>query len=169
MRPLAAVILIILCGRVCSAASKVDTTLGWGYGRADQGDGYADLNGWSGSVSYNVREHVGMTVEHQSFWGGYRGSALNQHAWLGGLTFKLRHPERKVVPFVQPMIGDTRSSSAGTVQHSLTVQLAGGFDIKIRSAVAIELIPAQYNYNRQQGSSLHSYQLGAGMQFSFGK
>jgi hypothetical protein len=164
-----AAVLTILSGPFCNAGSKIDTTLGWAYGRADQGDGYADLNGWSGSVSYNVREHVGVTVEHQSFWGGYRGSALNQHAWLAGPTFKLRNPERKIIPFVQPLVGDTRSSSAGTIQHSFTVQVAAGVDIKIGSAVAVELIPAQYNYNRQQGSSLHSYQLGGGMQFSLGK
>jgi hypothetical protein len=116
-----------------------------------------------------MHEQVGVTVEHQSFWGLYRGSAMNQHAWLGGVTLKIRNPNRKVIPFVQPLVGDTRTSLANSIQHSFTLQVGGGVDIRVASAIALELVPAQYNYNRQQGSSLHSYQLSVGMQFSFGK
>lgn len=151
------------------AQSKVDATIGWTYEKADQGQGYADLNGWYGSLSYNVKPHVGLTFEHQSLWGQFQRSGVNQHAWLGGVTLKLGDTNKKVVPFIQPLAGDTRSSSSGTIQHNFTFQVAGGVDIKLGQSFAIDLIPAEYVYNRQSGSNLNSYQAGAGIQFSFGK
>ncbi len=50
---------------------------------------------------------------------------MNNHVWLGGVAWKLASNERKVVPLVQPLVGDTRNSYAGTIQHSFTFQLAG--------------------------------------------
>lgn len=151
-----------------SFAQKVDLTAGWTYEKSDQGNGYANLNGWYGSVSYNVLPRIGLSFEHESYWGGYSGSRTNQHVWLGGLTFKLANSEHKVVPFVQPMVGDTRSSM-GSIQHYFTFQLSGGADIKIKGPLSLELVPAEYVMTDQSGTPTHSYSAAAGLQFSSGK
>lgn len=83
------------------AQSKVDLTLGWTYERAAQNPGYANLNGWFGSLSYNAVSHVGFTFEHESYWGAYNHESQNQHVWLGGLTIKPLSPDRKIGFFIQ--------------------------------------------------------------------
>jgi hypothetical protein len=148
---------------------KVDLTAGWSYQYSNQGSGFADINGWYGSLSYNVLSRLGLTFEHESFWGGFEGSSLNQHVWLGGVTYKLANSERRVIPFLQPLVGDTRSSYAGTIQHNFTFQLAGGVDIKLKGPFSLELIPAEYVFAQQSGSPTSGYSAGAGLQFSFGR
>ncbi len=155
----------------CSApsfAQKVDFSTGWTYEGADQTNGYANLNGWYGSLSYNVLPRMGLTFEHESFWGGYHGSSMNEHVWLGGVTWKLANSERKVIPFVQPLAGDTRSSS-GSIQNSFTFQLAGGADIKLKGPFSLELVPAEYVFTDQGGTPTNSYSAAVGFQFSFAK
>jgi hypothetical protein len=151
------------------AQSKVDATIGWTWTEADQGNGFAPLHGWYGSLSYNVMPRVGITLEHESYWGQYHQAGANQHVWLLGTTLKLLGGEHKVQPFVQPLLGDTRSNSTGTIHHAFTFQVAGGVDIKLGGPVSLELIPAQYVLEEQAGQTLNSYSAGAGLQFSFGK
>lgn len=158
---------ILACG-IAAAQSKLDVTAGWTYERADQGSGYANLNGWWGSVSYNVAQHLGLTFEHESYWGGYQGFSANQHVWLGGLTFKPGKSEGRITPFIQPLAGDTRSSQPGSIAHEFTFQLAAGFDLKLNDHIALEITPAEYVLNLQHGSPLNSYTGAVGLQFSFG-
>jgi hypothetical protein len=137
---------------VAGFAQKADLSVGWNYQHADQGSGFADMNGWYGSLSYNVRSRLGLTFEHQGFWGDFKGVSMNTHSWLGGVTYKLASSERRVTPFLQPLVGDTRNSYAGTIQHNFTFQLAGGLDIKLKGPVSLELIPAEYVLTEQSGS-----------------
>jgi len=152
-----------------SFAQKVDRSVGWSFTHSDQGSGFADLNGWYGSASYNVMPRLGLTVEHESYWGDFNRDRMNNHIWLGGVTWKLANSERKVIAFVQPLAGDTRNSSAGSVQHNFTFQLAGGVDIKMKGPMWLELIPARYSLTRQNGMAGNSYSAAVGLQFSLGK
>lgn len=161
--------LLLLVGSVPGLAQKVDLTVGWSFTHADQTNGFADLNGWYGSASYNVKPRLGLTVEHESYWGHFNGDSINSHVWLGGVTWKLADSSKKIVPFVQPMVGDTRNSLSGTVQNNFTFQLAGGVDIKLKGPVSLELVPAEYTLTRQSGVSANSYSAAVGLQFSFGK
>src|SRR5947209_2512892 len=117
-RWLYAVLALMLGSAAPISAQKLDMSLGWTYETSDQMTGYADLNGWYGSASYNVRPRLVLTFEHESYWGSFQGNSMNDHVWLGGVTWKLANSERKVIPFLQPLVGDTRSSSAGTIQHN---------------------------------------------------
>jgi hypothetical protein len=159
----------LLLGPAPTFAQKVDLSVGWSYTHADQTDGFANLNGWYGSASYNVMPRLGLTVEHESYWGDFNGNRMNNHVWLGGVTWKLANSERKVIPFLQPLAGDTRNSSAGSVQHNFTFQLAGGVDIKLKGPVSLELIPAEYTLTRQNGMAANSYSAAVGLEFSLGK
>ena len=163
-----AFVLLAFCS-AAAAQSKVDATAGWSYELANQGSGFANLNGWYGSLSYSVAQHLGVTVEHESYWGGFQNNSVNQHVWLGGVTWKLGSSEAKIQPFIQPLAGDTRNSSQGSIQHSFTFQLAGGFHVKLNDHLAFEIVPAEYVLNVQSGSPLNSYTAALGVQFSFGK
>lgn len=162
-----ALIGIFICS-MAAAQSKVDITAGWNYERADEQTGYANLNGWWGSVSYNVAQHLGLTFEHESYWGGYQRASTNQHVWLGGVTLKPGNSEARITPFLQPLVGDTRASSPGSITHQFTFQVAGGFDIKLSQRIALEVTPAEYVLNMEHGSPLNSYAGAVGLQFSFG-
>jgi hypothetical protein len=63
----------------------------------------------------------------------------DNHVWLGGITWKLASSERRIVPFLQPLAGNTRASSAGTIQHNFTFQLAGGVGIKLKRALVTRI------------------------------
>ena len=171
MRILLRLTLILLVGCACvNAQSKpFDLSLGWTYGFTDEGNGFANLNGWYGAATWEFSQRVGASVEHESFWGGFQGSGANQHVWLGGVTVKLRKGNPKVSPFVQPMGGVTRSSSSGTVQQEPTFQLGTGADITLKGKLSLEVIPAEYTMTHGSGSVLNAYQAGAGLQYSFGK
>jgi hypothetical protein len=94
---------------------------------------------------------------------------MNSHVWLGGVTWKLASSERRIVPFLQPLVGDTRNSLAGTIQHGFTFQLAGGADVKLKGPLSLEVVPAEYVLTSQGGVRASSYTAAAGLQFSFGK
>ncbi len=162
----------IMCCSTLAAQSKkkpLDVTLGWNYAYNDEGNGFANLNGWYGSLNWEVLSRMGITFEHESFWGAFQGGGANAHAYLGGVTVKLRKGSPKVSPFVQPMAGVTHSSSTGTVQEQGTFQLGAGADITLKGNLSFEVIPAEYTLTRGNGSWLNTYEAGAGLQYSFGK
>lgn len=164
-----AIVLLLISAGLAAAQSKMEASVGWNFTHDDEGDGYTQLNGWYGSLSYNLTQHLGLTFEHESYWGAFKNISTNQHVWLGGVNWKLLSSEHKISPFVQPLTGDTRSSYAGTIQHAFTFQVAGGADIKLAGPVSLELVPAEYVFERQGGQSLNSYTATVGLQFSFGK
>lgn len=153
--------------RLLSQSRPVEVSLGWNYALDDQGDGFTDANGWYGTVNWARWERVGLTVSHESYWGGYRHLPMNQHVYLAGLTFKLRHGEHRFNPFVQPFGGVTRASYAGAVEHQPTFELAAGADIRLRGNLSLEVIPAEYAYAHGSTGSLQNYQAGAGVEYTF--
>src|ERR1700712_5867842 len=162
MRILLRLTLILLVGCACvNAQSKpFDLSLGWTYGFTDEGNGFANLNGWYGTATWEFSKRVGASVEHESFWGGFQNRGANQHVWLGGVTVKLRKGNPKVSPFLQPMGGVTRSSSSGAVQEEPTFQLGAGADIILKGNLSFEVIPAEYTMTHASGSMLNTYQAG---------
>lgn len=171
MRVLACLCLALsLSAATAHAQSKpLDLSLGWNYGYTDEGNGFAHLNGWYGTATWEFGQRVGASIEHESFWGAFQGSGTNQHVWLGGISVKLRNGNPRVSPMVQAMGGATRSSASGTVQEQPTFQLGAGADITLKGNLSLEVIPAEYTYTHGNGQSLNTYQAAAGLQYSFGK
>jgi hypothetical protein len=163
-------LVFVSCCLAIGQSKPLDLSVGWSYNRADQGSGFANLNGWYGTLTWEATQRVGISFNHQSFWGEFHGSGVNQHVWLGGFTFKLRKGNPKVSPFIQPSGGVTRSSSSGSVEMQPTFQLEAGADITVKGNLSLELIPAEYVYSHSSSfGSLQSYEAAAGLQYSFGK
>lgn len=161
--------LAFLGGPSLRAQTKpIEVSLGWNYAFDDQGDGFANANGWYGTANWACYEQIGFTFSHESYWGGYRGAGLNQHVYLGGITWKPRHGEHRVNPFVQPFGGVTRASYGGFVEDQPTFELAAGADIKLHGHLSFEVIPAEYTYAHGSTGSLNNYQAGAGFEYTFG-
>jgi hypothetical protein len=164
-------LLAATCASAAAAQTSkpLDLTLGYNYAYSDEGGGFANLNGWYGSLNWEYFKRVGLSVEHESFWGQYQGGGVNQHAWLGGVTWKLRPGNPKVSPFLQPMGGATRSSSASSVEQQPTFQLSAGADITLKGNLSLEVIPAEYMLTHGSGQYLHTYEAAGGLQYAFGK
>ena len=148
-------------------AQKLDLALGWDYNDAKQPTGTTVLNGWFGSLSYDIVPRLDVTFLQQNYWGGPRYQRENDHEYLGGVTLKLAGSERRVVPFVQPVFGLDRSSSMGAVDDNFTFQVAGGFNIKLKGQVSLQLEPGVYVVTYIHGIEYNSYSASAGFQFGF--
>ncbi len=152
------------------AQSKpIDLSLGWNYAYNDEGDGFANLNGWYGTVVWEVTERVGLCVSHESYWGGYQRTGTNEHVWLGGVNFNLRRGDHRVNPFVQPFGGVTRASFAGVVEEQPTFELGAGADIRLKGRLSLEVIPAEYVLVGAGGAALSTYQTASGLAYKFGR
>lgn len=170
MKKLLAIAILAACSiRVPAQSKPIDLSLGWNYGYSDEGTGFANLNGWYGTVNWEFSQRVGLSFEHESFWGQFQGAEANQHAWLGGVSVKLRGGNPKISPFLQPMGGVTRSSSSGSVEQQPTFQVGAGADITLKGNLSLEVVPAEYTFTYGNGSALNTYQAGAGLQYTFGK
>jgi hypothetical protein len=53
----------IVLARAPSVRQKLDLTAGWSYEKSDEGNGYANLNGWHGALSYNVLPRIALSFE----------------------------------------------------------------------------------------------------------
>lgn len=169
-KQLGSILLLSALGVSAEAQDKpIDLSLGWNHAYADQGNGFANIDGWYGTLNWEVTPRVGVAFSHESFWGAFAGSGVNEHVYLGGLTFELRKGSPRVKPFLQPFGGITRASASGAVQEQPTFELAAGADITLKGRLSLELIPAEYAYTHGGGLSLNTYQAAAGLQYTFGK
>ena len=161
---------VLLFSVPCRSQSKpVDVSLGWNYAHNNEGDGFSNLNGWYGTVVWEFSERVGLAFSHESYWGAYTHTGENEHVYLGGISLKLRKGDPRIMPFVQPFGGTTRSSVKGVVQEQPTFELAGGVDIRLHGKLALEIIPAEYVLAHASGKPLSTYQTAAGLAYTFGK
>ncbi|MGI4827362.1 MAG: hypothetical protein ACRYFU_04100 [Janthinobacterium lividum] len=164
------ILLLAACDISSKAQSKpLDLSLGWNYAYADQGTGFANLNGWYGTLNLEVTHRLGVAFSHESYWGGYAGSGTNVHVYLGGVTVELRKGDPRCKPFLQPLGGVTRASATGSIQEQPTFQLAAGADITLKGALSLELIPAEYALTYGNGTALNTYEAAAGLQYTFRK
>ena len=173
MRQLRIPVLLFLPFAFCLVAKAqpkpVDLSIGWTFSHADQGNGYANLNGWYGTATWEESERLGFSFQHEDFWGSFHRLPMNQHAWLIGLTFTVRKGNPRINPFVQTFGGATRNSYAGNIQWEPTIQLAAGVHVNIKGNLALELIPGEYALTFTSAAAEHSYQAAAGLQYTFGK
>lgn len=162
-------ILATFAARTEAQSKPLDLSIGWNYAFADQGNGFANLNGWYGTLNWEVTKRIGLAFSHESYWGSFAGSGVNQHVYLGGLTAELRKGDPRCKPFLQPLGGTTRASGSGSVQEQPTFELAAGADIALKGALSLEVIPAEYAFTHISGHGLNTYQAAAGLQYTFGK
>jgi hypothetical protein len=158
---------MVFCVPAFAQDSKADLSVGYNYQRNDQGNGYANLNGWYGAFTWNLSDKVGLAFESDNNWGHFKGQSLNQHTFLAGPSFKFNN-QGKVQPVIELLAGDQRSSSPGDVNHAFSFQPGLGFDVKLSKKVSLDLQPAGYSLAFPHGNARHSYSAKVGLSFSLG-
>jgi hypothetical protein len=158
------VVIGILGAWAISAQShEIDFEAGYNYQNSDQGKGVrADLNGWFGSLQYDLNELVGITAEVDTYYGTSQGHYLRQQNYVIGPQFTFRSSESKLRPFVSVQAGDQRSSSVGAIGHAFDLQIGGGLQVRLNHRLSIQFTPVQYNLASESGTATHSYSASVG-------
>lgn len=170
MRKLTCVFLFLalFCGAAAAQSPVASVIAGYNYSHSDQGSGYANLNGWFGQFSYTLTNLVSMNFEIDNYYGTFQGNSVNQHSYVAGPQFTF-NSSGKLQPFFNVEIGDQRNSSAGTVQHAFTAQVAGGVQVKLSQLVSLYLSPVEYDLATPSGGAQHSFSSKYALMFSFGQ
>jgi len=159
---------------------QVEVSGGYSYVRANpaNSNGGFNLNGGSGSLTYNFTDHFSAVGE----FGGYHFSGLpaglssTMYTYLFGPRISLRKSGR-VTPFAQVLLGGGRlNASSGGVdagENGFAMAVGGGVDLNVNSRFAIRLVQADYLLTRfanVNGSSVtqNNARISAGLVFRFG-
>ena len=156
-------------------APKAEVFGGYSYLRANPGLGAPgfNLNGGSGSISYNLSSAIGIVAD----FGGYHASNIYGSGVSGNIfsyTFgpKFVYRSGKVEPFAQALFGGARASGGGTNNNAFAMALGGGVDVKATEHVAIRLIQAEYVMTRFNivgvATDQNNARISAGIVFRFG-
>lgn len=158
MRKLGSLLGLMLVLSLTAAAQdapKAEIFGGYSYVRFNPGSitgiSGQNLNGASGSVSFNAKPAFGIVMD----FGGYRlgniagsGLSANVISYLFGPRIVARGA--RVEPFIQVLFGGTRISGAGVgaSDSAFAMTFGGGMDLKASTHVAIRLIQAEYLMTR---------------------
>ena len=170
MRKYAGFLLLIalLCATAAAQSPKASVIAGYNFSHSDQGTGYADLNGWFTQASFTLTELISLNFEVDNYYGSFQGARVNQHSYVAGPQFTFNN-SGKVQPFVNVEIGDQRNSSAGTIEHAFTAQVAGGVQVKLSERLALYLSPVEYDLATPSSGVQHSFSSKYGVMVNFGK
>jgi len=178
MKRFACALRLILAVRLYAAAQeapKAEVFGGYSYLRANPGLGAPgfNLNGGSGSISYNLTSAIGIVADFGVYHAGNiydSGVSGNIFSYTFGPKFVYR--SGKVEPFAQALFGGARASGEGTSSNAFAMALGGGVDVKIAEHVAIRLIQAEYVMTRFNivgvATDQNNVRISAGVVFRFG-
>jgi hypothetical protein len=188
-------LLVIIVTGCCSWAQdypRLELAAGYSYGSVDtQGYGtQRDAQGWSGSLTANLKRWVGVETEvssrFQTFSFDYQGNSLaldsRYYTFLAGPRFA--HRRGKMTPFVHGLFGLNRSLSYGTTVfdpvtgtsmtpyvNGMAAAAGGGFDYAISRRLAFRS-QADYFFTRQAGPytpTPNNFRVMAAIVFTFGQ
>jgi hypothetical protein len=131
-----------------------------------------NLNGVNFSVTENVNQWFGGTLDFASHFGTEAGNNVNTETLTYGPVFSYRkHPS--IVPFGHILLGAVRGSAdyldiSKPVVH-FALAAGGGIDVKLTDTVALRLIQADYLMTRFSSARQDNVRLSAGIVLRFGR
>jgi hypothetical protein len=159
---------------------QFEASAAYSYIRANaaNANGGFNLNGGSGSVSYNFTDRYAAVAEFGAgrFSGLPTGVDSTLYTYLFGPRVSFRKASR-VTPFAQALFGGGRltasASGVDAAENSFAMALGGGVDVHIHSRIAIRLVQADYLLTRfasVSGASAtqNNLRVSAGIVFRFG-
>lgn len=157
-----------------SAVSASDASVGYSYLRLT-GTGGANLNGVSGSISYNANEWFGLVGDLGYYHGSPAGVGLSATTYTFGPRFTYRNSS-KVAPFVQALFGGAHfnaslgSGFGSATSNPFAYSIGGGADLPISSNDRVGLRP-QFDYMgfRSNGSTSNSVRISVALVFHLGQ
>ncbi|HEV2488449.1 MAG TPA: outer membrane beta-barrel protein [Candidatus Acidoferrales bacterium] len=147
---------------------KADVAVGYSFLHATG----ANLNGFNGSVAFNVSSVVGIVGDIGYYHGSPSGTSINASSYTFGPRFSYRKMDR-AVPFFEALFGGSHVSAAfggfsGSV-NPFAYAFGGGVDLGISHSGKVGLRP-EYDYIglRSNGATLNTQRLSVGIVFHIG-
>jgi outer membrane immunogenic protein len=151
---------------------KADVGVGYAFLHLSANGGSTNMNGFDGSVAYNVSDWIGIVGDLGYYHSSPSGVSLNDVSYTFGPRFSYRKSD-KVVPFFQALFGGSHLSAAfggssGAV-NPFAFAFGGGADIPLKGD-KIGLRP-EFDYlgQRTNGTTLNGARLSVGLVFHLGK
>lgn len=151
---------------------KADVGLGYAFVHVSANGASANLNGFNGSVAFNVSDMIGIVGDFGYYHGSPSGVSLNDTSYAFGPRFSFRKSD-KAVPFVQALFGGSHlSASFGGTSGSVNPFLyafGGGVDVPLKGD-KVSLRP-EFDYvgQRTNGTTLNGVRIGVGFVFHIGQ
>jgi outer membrane immunogenic protein len=157
MKTIVLAVAAVLCTAITAAAQERNSTevfLGYSYVRANPSSSGADsfnLNGGDGSISYYVKQWLGLTAD----FGGYHVSQIgstNVDSTLSTYLFgpRVRLPGTDHLrPFAQVLVGAAHATGstgfAGASTHNaFALAAGGGVDVPMTHHIGVRLFQVDY-------------------------
>jgi hypothetical protein len=137
------------------------------------GSGGFNLNGVSGSISYNANEWFGLVGDLGYYHGSPSGVGFSATTYTFGPRFTYRS-DSKVMPFVQALFGGSHFSAGygglSATSNPFAYSIGGGADLPISSNDRVGLRP-QFDYVgfRSNGSTSNSVRFSVALVFHLGQ
>ncbi len=149
-----------------------DASVGYSYLRVTGSNG-VNLNGVSGSVSYNANDWFGFVGDLGVYHGSPFGIGFTATTYTFGPRFSYRKDSR-VMPFAQALFGGSHFSASsggfGATSNPFAYSIGGGADVPLGSSDRIGLRP-QFDYIgfRSNGSTSNSVRISVAFVFHIGQ
>lgn len=150
-----------------------DASVGYSFLRLT-GSGGANLNGVSGSVSYNANPWFGLVGDLGVYHGSPSGVGFTATTYTFGPRFSYRN-DSKVVPFVQALFGGSHfnaslSGVGSASSNPFAFSIGGGADLGLFNNDRVGLRP-QFDYVgfRSNGSTANSVRISVALVFHLGQ
>jgi hypothetical protein len=151
---------------------KADVGVGYAFLHVSASGSSANLNGFNGSLAYNVTDMFGIVGDIGYYHGSPSGVSLNDTSYTFGPRVSFRRSD-KAVPYVQALFGGSHLSAAfggfsGSV-NPFAFAFGGGVDVPLKSD-KIGLRP-EFDYlgQRSNGTTLNGVRIGVGIVFHLGQ
>jgi opacity protein-like surface antigen len=166
---------LVLLPLVVSAQEnpKVEVFGGYSFLHITAAGGSANLNGGSGSVSFNPNKTLGVVADIGGYHWSESGIDANVISYLFGPKFAYRTSSR-VTPFVQALFGGAHASAGSAFgtgsANAFAMALGGGVDVNATEHVGVRLVQAEYvfsNFTDTVDNRQNSVRVSAGVVFRF--
>ena len=129
-----------------------------------------NFNGWTGAVTGNVNNWLGITADVSGAYKSESGASLNTYNFLFGPTVSYKQSE-KVKPFAHVLFGVSHANagffSLSASDNSFAMALGGGLDVGFSKNMAVRLVQADYLLTRFGGASQNNARISTGLVFRF--
>jgi hypothetical protein len=150
-----------------------DASVGYSFLRLT-GSGGANLNGVSGSVSYNANSWLGLVGDLGVYHGSPSGIGFTAVTYTFGPRISYRN-DSKVTPFVQALFGGSHFSAnfagfGSASSNPFAFDFGGGADLPLGSSDRVGLRP-QFDYIgfHSNGSTANSVRISVALVFHLGQ
>ncbi len=151
---------------------KVEVFGGYSNLEANLNGSSFNVNGVNFSVAENLNSWFGGALDFSTHYGTENGFKTNTQSMTYGPVFSYRKA-RNVVLFAHTLLGAVRGGpdylDISKPEERFGAYLGGGFDVKVRSNVALRLFQADYLMTRFSRARQDNLRLSAGIVFLLGK